>query len=179
MKIRHDFVTNSSSASFVIPKKIMSHFQIIALVNHYKVFYGTLRNKEWRHFHSYIPTPSDEWYISETKQTFRGETTMDNFDMKFFLKEMGINMKKITYTDHDYAVFSDSLDYKDRKKKFQKLKEKYDISKVEGNPCSQCLVGPACEKEFHNKSACKKYLSFLKRIVKEGKRENKKRLRDE
>ena len=80
MKIRNGFVSNSSSSSFIIPKKYLSEVGLEKLYNHineaekHDVYYdfGSV---------NYL----DEWLISENEDYIMGSTHMDNFDMHEFL----------------------------------------------------------------------------------------------
>ena len=80
MKIRIGFVSNSSSSSFVILLKALTNEQIHQIINH--SFYGEQFNIEWAR--------SDPWDITITDTTIDGWTTMDNFDMERFLREIDV-----------------------------------------------------------------------------------------
>ena len=84
MKIRINFVPNSSSCSFVIKKKNLCSCQIEKIHNHLEVGkeLGLFKDTEkYNTAHLMF-----EWDIKETEDEIRGETTMDNFDMVDFLK---------------------------------------------------------------------------------------------
>jgi hypothetical protein len=98
MKIKDDFITNSSSANFIILKKFLTQEQIIAIYNHLEL--GKVLAKKYKHSDAYTPDKNDEWLIYETKKELRGETSMDNFDMKWFLREIYIDEKIIRFKDH-------------------------------------------------------------------------------
>lgn len=88
MKIKIDFVTNSSSASFIILKKKLTKLQIVLIKNHIE---ATNMLKE-----SYYDCP---WSISEDKDWIEGDTSMDNFDMEWFLETIGVDADDIKW-DH-------------------------------------------------------------------------------
>jgi len=79
MKIRHDFVTNSSSSSFVISKDVLSKAQIKAIHNH-----CSLGEKLGILYSDY------EWKITESDTWIAGETSMGNFDMSEFLEMIDV-----------------------------------------------------------------------------------------
>jgi len=91
MKIKTDFVTNSSCASFIIEKRNLSNIQILLIQNHHE-FCKQYHPKSLE----YTPDHSG-WGISETGDLIMGDTGMDNFDMLWFLLEIGINEDHIEY----------------------------------------------------------------------------------
>jgi len=108
MKIKTTFITNSSSASFTIMKHHLSDLQIKLIYEHIEVGFLVSNDGRYngRHVH-FINDPQfrrsysyDEWSISEDEETISGYTTMDNFDMMWFLTEvLQIKQEHIDY-DH-------------------------------------------------------------------------------
>jgi hypothetical protein len=80
MKIRRDFVTNSSSSSFLISMDLITAEQSYLIRHHQEVAeeYGLYCD------------PKDAWEIEETTHIISGRTFMDNFDMDKFLIAIGI-----------------------------------------------------------------------------------------
>lgn len=88
MKIKSDFVTNSSSASFVISKNVLSANQVHMINEHIKI-----AKKDDRNYGSL-----QAWNIEETENEMRGYTSMDNFNMFDYLQEVvGVERKDIFY----------------------------------------------------------------------------------
>jgi hypothetical protein len=92
MKYRLSFVTNSSSASFVIQRKDLSFAQIYLIKKHMEVA---------RHLNltecGYFDDDYDAWLIQVNDNTVEGYTTMDNFNMWEFLKHIGVPEEVIEY----------------------------------------------------------------------------------
>jgi hypothetical protein len=86
VKIKTDFITNSSSSSFIIPKNYLNFTQIFALLN-YSQFITDLKLKE---FFGYYPE-DDTWRVEDEETIIRGSTNMDNFNMYNFMEKIGID----------------------------------------------------------------------------------------
>ena len=94
MKIRTDFVTNSSSASYILDKNKLTEEQIALIYNHLEA--GViLASKEESPFNIYL----DPWIIEEKDDSISCHTSMDNFDMGWFLRKIGCDDAIIEY-DH-------------------------------------------------------------------------------
>jgi len=81
MKIRQGFVSNSSSASFVIDKTKLCPWQIEAIIDH--IHAGK------KLFNAEHICDEDAWDVTEEESTMSLYTSMDNFDMLEFLEKIG------------------------------------------------------------------------------------------
>lgn len=88
MKIRYGFVSNSSSSSFIISKMYLTPLQIYAIKNHIEV--AKELNEEVGYNERLYVSNSDNWYIIDNGDTIRGFTNMDNFDMREFMRIIGV-----------------------------------------------------------------------------------------
>lgn len=97
MKIKSDFVTNSSSSSFVIDIKNLTDAQIAMIHDHIET--ALLIQKKDPDINFGYPNRMDAWAITELNGKISGETTMDNFNMSEFLTYIGVPMDLVEY-DH-------------------------------------------------------------------------------
>lgn len=95
MKVRHDFVTNSSSSSFLISKKYLDYDQIRAIREHHEL------GKKMGLVHDYLDF---EWDIKENNDFITGYVSMDNFDMEEFLEKIDVNMRKVTWSEREFII---------------------------------------------------------------------------
>ena len=106
MKVRKDFVTNSSSSSFLIAKKHLDSDQIKAIRNHHEL------GKKLGLVNSRLDFP---WDITENYNFITGYTDMDNFDMEEFLEKIDVNMKKVDWNECGFNLpdeDEDKLDWR-------------------------------------------------------------------
>lgn len=96
MKLKTDFITNSSSTSFIIDKKHLTKKQIMMIHDHIEL--GKILEDHMgmrSYFGKYPLTIFDEWKIEEYSDQLKFDTIMDNFDMWWFLKEIGVKDEHI------------------------------------------------------------------------------------
>jgi len=73
MKIKQDFVTNSSSSSFIVKLSDLTELQKYQILNHIQV----AKEKGWSN-NEYDDCEMDEWRIEEKDGNLFGTTYMDN-----------------------------------------------------------------------------------------------------
>ena len=83
MKLREGFVSNSSSASFVLLKKYLTEDQIDKIL--------ACNEKELKHEGGY----SEDWHIKDEEDVITGFTVMDNGILHNLIYEMNPPMKAL------------------------------------------------------------------------------------
>lgn len=89
MKLRHGFVSNSSSSSFVLDKTKCSEEQLAAIRDH--VTYAD------ENFFDFYTDRFARWDLTEKASEIRGFTWMDNFDMKEFMRKIGVPGNAVSF----------------------------------------------------------------------------------
>jgi hypothetical protein len=99
-------VTNSSSSSFIISKKHLDNDQIKAIWNHIE-----LAKLMGDRYADYL----DAWNIREDNEYITGDTWMDNFSMSGFLKNINVDMKKVSWEEYPFNLntYYDNKNYED------------------------------------------------------------------
>lgn len=100
MKLRHGFVSNSSSSSFLIKKYELSQRQIDQIVNHKEVSktFTKPADCEWGRY--VFCQDGEEWGIEIQLEHIYGYTAMDNFDICSFLNRIGVKEEHIEWGDY-------------------------------------------------------------------------------
>lgn len=98
MKYRTHFVSNSSTSSFMIPLDKITRKQIKQIISH-KI--------KCRH-HGMSCRENEEWEITETDEVLMGRTWMDNFDMQYFINEVGVNMNDVKWGEWGDFIWPES-----------------------------------------------------------------------
>jgi hypothetical protein len=190
VKIKASFVTNSSSASMIIEKSVLNDFKIICLKHHIEA--ANLISKDP------LCCPHsmhDRWTIEEDRKYIYGFTSMDNFDMQWFLDALNISRKSYLFDDHDRMdrTFGGEpspnlTNLKGKKLKLYERLGKYVVSEspIDAIPnkyhniipiveeklnikmtCSDCLIKTVCLCSPHDNSICDKAIkSFRKQFRK-------------
>ncbi len=99
MKLKIDFITNSSSASFYIMREHLSVLQLDLIKNHLEVARAIEKTAEDKPY--YVEwSDYDAWDIKDEGDKVVGDCSMDNFDMRWFLRQIGIEEDLINYDHH-------------------------------------------------------------------------------
>lgn len=107
MKIRKDFVTNSSSASFIVDKKNLTEKQKELLLKYMEIYKEIFINAGFEEYDHEKTIENEEYYcedywkIKDVGNDIEGWTIMDNGDMKKFMNIIEIDFKNVEYEDDD------------------------------------------------------------------------------
>lgn len=93
MKVRKDFVTNSSSSSFIISKRCLDEDQIKAIREH-----SSLGEKLG------LECFDEPWNISENDNYITGFTWMDNFNMEEFFDKIDVNGRNVNWSEYPFNL---------------------------------------------------------------------------
>ena len=95
MKIRTDFVTNSSSSSFIIAKRNLNSDQLEAIRKHWKIAIGMgLVDKKWDY----------PWQIRENKDYITGYVFMDNFQIAEIFDIIGVDDRVVCWAEDRFNL---------------------------------------------------------------------------
>ncbi len=132
MKIRHGFVSNSSSSSFVIHKGFLSEEQICRIYNYKSEVDDYLVDNPIDYNDDVRPTydfsyVDDFWNLKDFEDCVFGETSMDNFSFSDFFNFIGVNDNLICWDDgyNDEPNDSQEKFIKSESKRLRKMKLKH------------------------------------------------------
>ena len=98
MKIRMGFVSNSSSASFVVKKAALTPKQLKWIRN--AEVYGKRMDAEFA-------ADAGDWGVQEDEKAIWGCTFMNNFDFAEFLLFIGVAAKDIDYDESNCSTIQE------------------------------------------------------------------------
>jgi hypothetical protein len=98
MKIRAGFVSNSSSASFVLPIEGLTIEQVFKILYHTEIAQKEMKENKVLNPNDYDISRWDKWDITLSGNKIFGFTTMTNFDIQHFINEIGAG-KNLEYED--------------------------------------------------------------------------------
>lgn len=101
MKIRHDFVTNSSSSSFIIAKRYLDEDQMEAIRDH-----AIMMEKL-----GFDVNFADMWTIEENDEYITGFTWIDNLSIADLFSRIDINDQIVTWGENPVDIDTAFLYY--------------------------------------------------------------------
>lgn len=103
MKVRSDFVTNSSSSSFIIAKKYLDEDQLGAIRDHHDLA-AKMQMIQEDDYHMF------PWIIEENDLYITGHVSMDNFSMYSFLQKIEVPMDKVSWGEYEFDIDDPDID---------------------------------------------------------------------
>jgi hypothetical protein len=121
MKIRTNFVSNSSSSSFVVYKRDITAAQAQQIKNHAELgeSFG-VSHTDWA------------WLIDENGIAITGSVSMDNFSMRDYFDKIGIPESVVEWGDYSFSQLSD-----DHGQTEDYLSNRCDLDAWECGPCGE------------------------------------------